>query len=61
MNSLLLKLLTKFRDLIDGEEGQDLVEYGLLVTLIALGAIAGMSNLAPFLTTVFTNASTSIT
>jgi pilus assembly protein Flp/PilA len=28
------------------EEGQDLVEYGLLVALVALGATAGMGALA---------------
>ena len=28
------------------EKGQDLVEYGLLVVLVALGAVAGMSFLA---------------
>ena len=28
------------------EEGQDLVEYGLLVVLVALAAMAGMNTLA---------------
>ena len=28
------------------EDGQDLVEYGLLIVLVALGAIAGMQSLA---------------
>jgi pilus assembly protein Flp/PilA len=36
----------KFQDLKNNEEGQDLVEYALVVALIAFGATAGMSTLA---------------
>jgi pilus assembly protein Flp/PilA len=43
-----------------GEEGQDLVEYGLLVVLIALGAIVGMNTLASAINAVFTNAASNI-
>jgi pilus assembly protein Flp/PilA len=43
------------------EEGQDLVEYGLLVVLIALGAIAGMRTLATDINTVFGSAGTDLT
>jgi pilus assembly protein Flp/PilA len=46
MNTMLLKLYVKFQDLMNREEGQDLVEYALVVALIALGATAGMSALA---------------
>jgi pilus assembly protein Flp/PilA len=46
MNNLLLKLYVKFQDLKDREEGQDLVEYALVVALIAFGATAGMGALA---------------
>jgi pilus assembly protein Flp/PilA len=42
------------------DEGQDLVEYGLLLTLIALAATAAMSPLATAISTVFNNASTSL-
>lgn len=35
------------------EEGQDLVEYALLVVLIALGAIAAMSGLASAISNAF--------
>jgi Flp pilus assembly pilin Flp len=38
---MLLKLYVKFQDLMSREEGQDLVEYALVVALIALGAVAG--------------------
>ena len=36
------------------EDGQDLVEYGLLVALVALAATAGMSALATAINTTFT-------
>jgi pilus assembly protein Flp/PilA len=39
---MLLKLYVKFQDLMSREEGQDLVEYALVVALIAFGAITGM-------------------
>ncbi len=42
MNTMLLKLYVKFQDLMNREEGQDLVEYALVVALIAFGATAGM-------------------
>ena len=47
MNNLLLNLYVKFQNLISNEEGQDLVEYALLVTLIALAAITGVARLPP--------------
>jgi pilus assembly protein Flp/PilA len=43
------------------EEGQDLVEYGLLVVLVALGAIAGMNGLATAINTTFGSAGTDLT
>ena len=53
MNNLLLKLYVKFQDLKDREEGQDLVEYALVVALIAFGATAGMSALAGGINSAF--------
>jgi pilus assembly protein Flp/PilA len=43
------------------EEGQDLVEYGLLVVLIALFAIAAMGKLATAISTVFSGAASNLT
>ena len=40
-------------NLIRNEAGQDLVEYALVVALIACGAIAGMSSVASSINTVF--------
>ncbi len=43
------------------EEGQDLVEYALLVTLIALAAIVSMKTVASAISAIFQSASTSLT
>lgn len=43
------------------EEGQDLVEYGLLLVLVALGAVAGMSTLAGDINSVFGSAGSDLT
>jgi pilus assembly protein Flp/PilA len=58
MNTMLLKLYVKFQDLASREEGQDLVEYALVVALIALGATASMKILATAISTEFTTIST---
>jgi pilus assembly protein Flp/PilA len=60
MNDTLLKLYVKFQDLASREEGQDLVEYALVVALIAFGATAGMKALAGGLNTAFNNISTNL-
>jgi len=43
------------------EEGQDLIEYALVVALIALAATAGMGTLATSINTAFTNIGTKLT
>ena len=43
------------------EEGQDLVEYGLLVVLIALAATAAMNTLGQDINKVFNAASSNLT
>jgi Flp pilus assembly pilin Flp len=53
MNRLLTKLWKE-------EQGQDLTEYALLVTLIALASVAAMNGLAAAICTVFSNASTQL-
>lgn len=42
------------------ESGQDLVEYGLLVVLVALAAIAGMNALAGAINSTFNSGATSL-
>jgi pilus assembly protein Flp/PilA len=60
MNTLFLKLLIKFQDFRSREEGQDMVEYALVVALIAFGATAGMKALATALNTAFKGISTTL-
>ena len=42
------------------EEGQDLVEYGLLLFLLALAAIASMQTLSTAIKTVFSTAAANL-
>ncbi len=60
MNTLLLKLYVKFQELKDREEGQDLVEYALVVALVAFGATAGMGALAGGINAAFNKVSTNL-
>ena len=50
-----------FAKLWNDEEGQDLVEYGLLVVLISLFAVAAMQGLANGISDAFSNASAQLT
>jgi len=54
MKDKLLKLSVMLQILKD-ENGQDLIEYALVVALIAFAATAGMSTLATAINTAFTN------
>lgn len=60
MNNLLLNLFVKLQDLASREEGQDLVEYALVVALIAFGATAGMKSLATGINTAFSSISSQL-
>ena len=60
MNDLSLKLYVKFQGMMSDEQGQDLVEYALLVCLIALAAISGVNHVATAVTKVFSNISSSL-
>ena len=54
MNNMLLKLYVKFQDLKNNEEGQDLVEYALVISLVAVACVAGLTPLATAIKAVFT-------
>jgi pilus assembly protein Flp/PilA len=53
MNTMFLGLYVKFENLVSREEGQDLVEYALLIALIALGAVASTKGVAHSVSTEF--------
>jgi pilus assembly protein Flp/PilA len=57
---LMLRYL-QLRNLVSDEQGQDLIEYALVVALIALAATAGMSTVAGDINTAFGNIGTKLT
>jgi pilus assembly protein Flp/PilA len=64
MKELLIKLSVKLdllKDSLKQEDGQDLIEYALLVALVAFAATAGMSVLAKDINTAFTSIGTTLT
>ena len=54
MNNALLRMYIKLQDLMSRDEGQDLVEYALVVVIISVGAVAVLGTLATQVQTVFT-------
>jgi pilus assembly protein Flp/PilA len=57
MKDLLIKLSVKMellKDALKDENGQDLIEYGLLVAFVAFAATAGMTILAGDINAAFT-------
>jgi pilus assembly protein Flp/PilA len=54
-------LFTKLYLLLQDERGQDLIEYALVVALIAFAATAGMNTVATDINQAFTNIGTKLT
>ena len=48
------------RKLVRSDEGQDLIEYGLLVGIITIGAIAAIQLVGPKVKTYFDNLNTAM-
>jgi pilus assembly protein Flp/PilA len=61
MNDRLLKLSVKMQTLLMQEEGQDLIEYALVVALIAFAAVTAMQTLAKDINNVFVGIGTALT
>jgi pilus assembly protein Flp/PilA len=68
MGDTLLKLYVRLqtlrgslRRIVADESGQDLIEYALVVALIAFAAAAGMSTVATKINAAFTNIGTKLT
>jgi pilus assembly protein Flp/PilA len=59
MKGTMLKLSAMLNSLMR-EEGQDLIEYALVVALIAFAATAAMRTLATDINTVYTNVGTAL-
>jgi pilus assembly protein Flp/PilA len=56
-----MELITRLRNLMRGEEGQDLLEYALLVSLIALVAVASIGLAGTQVNTIFKSIATALT
>ena len=54
MNTMFLKMYLKVQDLMNREEGQDLVEYALVIALVSIAAVASLGTLAGKIVGVFT-------
>jgi pilus assembly protein Flp/PilA len=61
MKDGLLKLSVKIQTLLMQEEGQDLIEYALVVALIAFAAVGAMKTLAGDINTVYVGIGTTLT
>jgi pilus assembly protein Flp/PilA len=61
MKDTILKVAIKMQSFMREDEGQDLIEYALVVALIALAATAGMGTLANNINTAFVKVGTKLT
>jgi len=53
-------LLATFKNLLQDESGQDLIEYALVAALIALGAIGTMRSVATGISSAFSTISSNL-
>jgi pilus assembly protein Flp/PilA len=60
MNSAIQGLRCMLQALLTNQRGQDLIEYALVVALIAFAAAAGMTSVATQINTAFTNIGTKL-
>ena len=61
MKAKFLTLCIKIQNRLQDEDGQDLIEYALVVALIAMAATAGMKTLANDINAAFTSLGTTLT
>jgi len=61
MKNKMWMMYLRTKDILSSEDGQDLIEYALVVALIAFAATAGMSTLATNINTAFSNIGSKLT
>ncbi len=61
MKDMVQGFYLKMQYFLSQEEGQDLVEYALVVALVALGAVTAMKTLSGEIGTVFGSITSSLT
>jgi pilus assembly protein Flp/PilA len=57
---MFLKMYLKCQDLMNREEGQDLVEYALVIALVSVAAVLSLGNLASKIVNTFVAISTAL-
>ena len=60
MNTMFLKMYLKCQDLMNREEGQDLVEYALVIALVSVAAVTSLGTLANKIVNTFGAISTDL-
>ena len=60
MNNALPSLFIKLHNLLSNEEGQDLVEYGLIVALLSLAAVASLQTMSSSIASIFASISATL-
>jgi pilus assembly protein Flp/PilA len=60
VNRWMLQLLVKLQTLTAREDGQDLVEYALVVAMVAFGSTLALKSLGSGLNHAFTNISSTL-
>ena len=55
-----MELITRLRTLVHGDEGQDLLEYALLIGLIALVTVLAVTNAGTEVNRIFTSIAASL-
>ena len=55
-----MNVITRLRNLLRNDSGQDLLEYALLVALIALVAVAAITTTGSNVKTIFENITTAL-
>jgi pilus assembly protein Flp/PilA len=61
MKDKLIQISANLRAFMMDESGQDLIEYALVVALVAFSATAGMSTLASKINSAFSSVGTTLT
>ena len=56
-----MKLVNSVKSFVSNDEGQDLLEYALLVALIALVAVAAVTAAGQSVSTIFTSIASKLT
>lgn len=60
MNTLLMSVYLLFKNVFGDEEGQDLIEYALIIVVFVIVAFAGLAALGPTLNSIWAQINASL-